>query len=338
MQSSNRYFGCGGHYGIDDPNPEVLEGSYIFFDAGVTVTKGTLINDTTPLKTEGSSLGVLGFRPDGADIFLNHDNHVAQLTWGNSQFNYSPLALWHAGEHMFHAYYPYGESTTAGKENDRPYVTYTQPTGINAMVDFMTASTVASSGSPVTLPFVHRLFAFEVVLRNQHAVNPNQPSETVNKFRVKAVEVAFKAVTKSAKFYFNDADNDGNLDYVRSNDKIELIKNEFGSIDIPAPSAGESHTNTSINGNDVFLFIPSPTLTVSCSMTYTNAWNEDCTYTLSDQTLSPTGGFLPGKKYALVIKKSQNGDLVEFTPSLELVYDGTNQWDETTPDIDIEFN
>lgn len=241
---------------------------------------------------------------------------------------------------MFHAYFPYSESTTAGKENGRPYVTYTQPTGItlDTMVDFMTASTLASSGSPVVLPFVHRLFAFEVVLRNQHAVNPTQPSETVNTFRVKTVEVVFKDVTKSAKFYFNDADNDGNLDYVRSTDKIALIENEFGSIDIQAPSAGESYTDTSLNGDNVYLFIPSPSLTISYSMTYTNAWNEDCTYMLNDQTLSPTGGFLPGKRYALVIKKSQNGDLVEFAPSLELVYDSTNQWDETTPDIDIEFN
>jgi hypothetical protein len=65
------------------------------------------------------------------------------------------------------------------------------------------------------------------------------------------------------------------------------------------------------------------------TITFLNAWDEECSFEVSN-TITPEDGFLPGHKYALVINKIDHGQEMVFTPSIK-------QWD-SFDDIDIEFH
>lgn len=346
--------GCSKVNGIPDSEPGVLEGTYIFFNADLPDTKGAMIDGPSLPSEAGTAFGVFGFRPDGTPVFDRYKadanstfDDVAKVyrpTSGSDQFTYDYLSLWHAGTHTFYAYYPYDETQviipdTGIDANNRPYITFSQPTTLSSMVDMMTAKTTAqSSEGEVVLPFYHRLFAFEVVLRNTHHISSSQPSETVGKFRINGADVNFTDVTKSATVYFDDgADTDSEPDLVLSQETIENISSKLGGTDVSAPATNQQYIDVSLNNGNYYFFIPCESLSVNCTLKYLNAWNEECEYSLT-QTLSPEGGFLAGHKYALVIKKTQTGNLVEFVPSLQMVYDDNgNHWGDN-PDINIDFN
>lgn len=315
--------------------PEGLEGSYIFFDAGVTVTKGALINDAEPLKSEGSSLGVFGFRPDGAAIFLNHDSHVARLTWSDDQFNYSPLALWHSGPHDFYAYYPYESSilNIAGISESTPYITYTQPTTLDGMVDVMTDSKSAESAEgQVAFTLAHRLFAFDVVLINEQ-------TDSKREITVNSAKIEFADINSEAKFYFQDGtDDDTELDYTAS--EAIALTHEYSPVTVPAKTGtvqvAHNFNQKTVDGNvvaDPFLLIPCAGMKVKVTLDITTPWGEQKEYVydhLSEGTtpLAPaTGVFKAGYKYRLNITKTDKG--VEYAWSVE---------DWTSKDVPMEFN
>lgn len=294
--------GCGGHYGIDDPNPEVLEGSYIFFDAGVTATKGTLINDTTPLKTEGSSLGVLGFRPDGAAIFLNHTNNVAELTCSNDQFNYSPLALWHSGQHNFYAYYPYGSSTIdiTGISDSRPYIAYTQPSTLQTMTDVMTASAEATSAvGEVELVFNHRLSALDLVVKNSQ-------TESEREIKIKTAYIKLESIPSNGTLYFNGTTVPNKASFT----VLEHTYDIASPITITYDNANKENSKHNLNSNNSFLFLPCDRIVATVTLTIINSWNEEVQLGITSQSLAPENGFVAGNRYYLIITKTEAG--VEF--------------------------
>ena len=310
-----------------------MEGSYIFFDAGVLETKGALINDAEPLKSEG--IGVFGFRPDGAPIFLNHENNVAHLTWSDDQFNYSPLALWHSGQHNFYAYYPYGSSIIdiTGISDSRPYITYTQPTTLDAMVDVMTDSqSAASSDGQVTFTLAHRLFAFAVKVSNLQ-------TESDKSLVIKSATIDFQANTipASATLYFDDQNKDDVPDMTAGSSIASLLQHRY-TVSQETIANGSSRD---INDDNFFLFAPCPSLSIKMSLTIVGAWGDEVEITIPTQdsatdgdeyyTLTPDGnGFLPGHKYFFNIKKADKS--IEFT-----LEDAGLAWEENE-DIDIGFN
>lgn len=318
--------GCGKHYGIEDTNPEILEGSYIFFDAGVNVTKGTLINDTTPLKSEGSSFGVFGFRPEnqgGGHIFNGYDNNVAEVYWDGNCFAYEKLTLWHSGEHKFYAYYPYEatQSVIKGLGEDSGnglYITYTQPTTLNTIVDVMTATTTTSAGTDgvVRLAFGHRLSALDLVVKN------NQ-TESEREIKIKTAYLKLENISSGGTLYFDGTTISNSASFTT----LEHAYDMASPITITYDKADEENRKHNLNSSNSFLFLPCEYLMATVTLTIVNAWGQEAQVGITGQKLQPTGGFEAGKRYEMVISKNDKD--ITFTCNVEA-------WENKN--VDMEFN
>jgi hypothetical protein len=343
--------GCAGHSAIPGPEFDIQDGSYIFFDAEVIRTKGTLISGTTlPSDVENSRFGVFGTRPDGSHIFDMYAaapndrqmssafNNVAVMyrQEAGRVFHYDALALWMAGEHDFYAYYPYDNPKGAVISNliltARPYLQYTQPVGLDDMVDVMTAAALNKKATdtdaqPVKFTFHHRLFAFDVILSNLQ-------SESARNLRISHAEVKFLNVCSRANLYFDDGnDTDTYADVTLGTGKHDAITHTFALQDgfvLEAPAEEETSYDHNLNDSSSFLFLPCTELEVEFNMTFLNAWNEECEFELK-RTITPVeaGGFQPGKRYALVVNMRDKGQIMEFQPEIK-------DWD-SFDDIEIKF-
>lgn len=333
-----------------------LSDSYIFFDADVVSTKGTLISGITlPSEVEKSRFGVFGYREDGSQIFNMYygspatgqlasafDNvAVMYRQAAGGAFYYDALTLWTKGRHSFYAYFPYTDSpsevlpaiSVASSATSRPSMTYVQPTELDKMTDILTAATLNklstdADAQPVQLKFEHRLFAFDVILKNLQ-------SASARGIRVKSASVEFTDVISGATLYFEDgADEDLYADLslgaaTHAPFTHTFLTAETPILEVPAPAAGQQSVEHNFNATSSFLFLPCEELQVVFTMTFLNAWDEECSFEVSN-TIIPADGFLPGHKYALVINKSDHGQEMVFTPSVR-------QWD-SFDDIDIEFH
>lgn len=357
--------GCGKYSSSPGPELDDKSGAYIFFDPEVINTKGTLISGITlPPKVEESRFGVFGYREDGSQIFnMYHGspatgqlasafNNVAVMYRQDAggAFYYDALTLWTKGRHSFFAYFPYTDSpsevlpaiSVASSATSRPSLTYVQPTELDKMTDVLTAATLNklstdSDSQPVQLKFEHRLFAFDVILKNLQ-------SASARGLRVKRASVEFTDVISGATLYFEDgADEDLYADLslgaaTHTPFTHTFLTAEAPTLEIPAPAADQKAVEHNFNATSSFLFLPCPSLKVKFTMTFLNAWNEECVFDTDVVTIAPEGGLLPGYKYDLVINKKDNGEYIEFEASLRLVYDSEgNHWD-SSPEIDIEFN
>lgn len=341
---------CAGHSAIPGPEFDIQDGSYIFFDAEVIRTKGTLISGTTlPSEVENSRFGVFGTRPDGSHIFDMYAaapndrqissafNNVAVMYRQEAGgFHYDALALWMAGEHDFYAYYPYDNPKGAVISNliltARPYLQYTQPVGLDDMVDVMTAAALNKKATdtdaqPVKFTFHHRLFAFDVILSNLQ-------SESARNLRISHAEVKFSNVCSGANLYFDDGnDTDTYADVALGTGKHDAIVHTYELPDgfvLEAPAEEDTSYDHNLNDGSSFLFLPCTELEVEFNMTFLNAWNEECEFELK-RTITPVeaGGFQPGKRYALVVNMRDKGQIMEFQPKIK-------DWD-SFDDIEIKF-
>lgn len=330
--------GCNKPAGIHNENVNGESGSYIFFDAGLTVTKGALISGNTLPQNPGTSFGVYGFRSDGTTpIFNKYETsatgnlnapfeNVAKVYRPDTNndgigedFTYDALALWHSGNHSFYAYYPY-ESTpsviTAIKTNGH-YLTYTQPASLSDMVDVMTASSTdatAGTNGVVSLEFAHRLSALDLVVKN---------NQTESKDEIKIVSASIKLdnISNGGRIYFND---------VTENNETFSPLNHTYSIDnhiiIPYDTVNETNNKYNLNSTNSFLFLPCEYIVATVSLTIVNAWDEEIPFSI-EKTLKPEGGFLAGNRYELIISKTDK-DII-FEASLQ-------NW--TSKDITLDFN
>ena len=341
------------------PDDEISVDAYIFFDPEIVLTKGNLLNDAVLPAAASTSFGVFGYRPDGSHVFGMYSETPtgSQLTSAfdnvavmyrpeeRAAFIYDALALWERGAHDFYAYYPYDYPKGVISNlilMARPYLQYTQPVGLDDMVDVMTAAALNKKATdtdaqPVKFTFHHRLFAFDVILSNLQ-------SESARNLKINHAEVKFLNVCSGANLYFDDGnDTDTYADVTLGTGKRDAIVHTYELPDglvLDAPAEGETSYDYNLNESSSFLFLPCADLQVEFKMTFLNAWNEECTFELK-RTITPAeaGGFQPGKRYALVVNKKDNGEYFEFEASLkEYVYDDNgNHWD-SSPDINIEFN
>lgn len=323
-------------------NTETQLESYIFFDADVVKTKSNLLEDNHLPYDKGTSFGVMGLKgPSNTQVFDMYDDsdsekgvrfdNVAVMyraNGGNTDpFVYDTLALWTSEAHSFYAFYPYDSELitnfsieTVGDETVMPYVSYEQPEDIEDMTDILTAittgktysSTANATANLVNLTFNHRLFAFDVILKN------NLTTDWV----VTDAVVSITDVTGDAKFYF-----DGNVDL--GNTTVNYTNIDCVTEDITiAGKTGDSGVEYDLNGEDYFLFVPCANLNVSVIINFKNLWNQNKEFKYSD-VISVEGGFAAGTKYALVIKRNVVGGTVTFTPELQA-------W--STTDVEHEFN
>lgn len=337
--------GCGKHHVPEEGISGALSGSYIFFDAGVVETKGTIISGTTlPGSVNDSKFGVFGFRENGDPVFDRYKttggypfDNVANVyrTGYQLPFKYDLLSLWHNGQHTFYGFLPWDAGktviTSAGLDNSsRPYISYAQPVSLEAMKDVLTGSKQATKeGGDVVIPMEHRLFSFYVKLNN------NQ-DESEREIIVKSAKVNFFDIASTADLYFDDTDADGYPDMAVGSG-VTHPSHEF-VLEPKTLSYGSSlefNKNNSIA--NPFLFLPCNSLKVKVSITLVNAWGEetelvvDCS---TDETaLTPTGGFLPGKKYTMNINKTDK-DIYFSLENAEIPWETPEAGDN----IDIGFN
>lgn len=338
--------GCDKH---PDPNGGLASGpySYIFFDAGVVSTKGELIEGETLPSSTGTAFGVMGFRPDGStpifgmygtadDQIQSAFDNVAKMyrPEKNAAFRYDKLATWHGGEHDFYAYYPFSDSGGAdkaisniGQSGNRPFVSYTQPAQLNIMTDVMTAyaPNQTASTSAVQLTFNHRLFAFDVVLKN------NQ-SESLRDIIINDAVIQFYEIPESATLYFDTPT------VADSPSGSQTISHDFitSPVTINHPTGNATSVTYIFNQGssataNSFLFLPCTALKLKFEITYVNSWNEERTFTVdrSSTPLAVSEGFQAGHRYALVLNVSDEGQGFEFVPTIV-------NWENKN--LDIKFN
>lgn len=312
-------------------------GNYIFFDVSVANTKGTL-HEGTSLQSVGTAFGVFGYRPEvetyGYPIFSEYEDNVAKVYWDTDCFTYDHLALWHNDYHSFYAYYPYDTEKNVITEiyvpergtrlSTRPYIIYSQPINLNDMVDIMTDLQTLNTGGVVDLSFQHRLFAFGV------KVNNNQ-TDSEREIVITAANISIADVAAQSTLYFDDSDNNGELDYTPGTNTTSITHAYQFDSDGTEVNCKVSHN---LNDGNYFLLTPCSSLKLSGSITIKNAWDETITfpidYSTSETAYAPTDGFKAGYMYFLNINKTDKG--IEFT-----IENAGLPWEEND-DIGIGFN
>ena len=320
--------------------------SYIFFDADVIKTKSNLLEDDHLPYEQGTSFGVMGLKgTSNAQVFDMYDASEEGVRFDNvavmyrkiggstDPFVYDKLALWTSEAHSFYAFYPYNSDLitnfaieTAGDKAGIPYISYEQPDAVGDMTDILTAltsksysATATAAANLVNLTFAHRLFAFDVIIKN------NLTSDLV----VTDAVVSITEVTGDAKFYF-----DGTLD--SGSTRVDYKDIDYVTEDITIDGkSGESGVEYVLNGENSFLFLPCDALNVSVTIKFKNLWNQENEFTysgiISDKNASGTAvPYAAGTRYALVINRNLVGGTVTFTPELVTGWDIVN--------VEHEFN
>ena len=308
--------------------------SYIFFDEGTVKTKGNLLTGTALPTSAGTSYGVMGLRgTSNTQVFgvyasgntsttgnkFKHNN-VAYVyrPAANENFTYEKLVLWTNEPHKFCAYYPYFASCVTGLVADDaatsgvdPYLSYTQPTTLAGMTtDLLTAYTEASynanasaTQNMVGLNFKHRLFAFNVLLKNTSGTKM-------------VIKEAILTITSpdGAKLYFNGQ--------VTPNTSTTTITHNYvvrGS-DYTLGSGTVASPNSIYLNENHFLLLPCSSLNIDFEMTFVNIWGEEVVWNINGDITPPTpegAGFVAGNKYDLVLTRKVINDNVTFVPSVE---------------------
>lgn len=264
---------------------------YIFFDAEVLQTKAMLNSQTLPYEA-GTDFGVFGYKGDSESntpVFVYENQGVkAERMYrkkDNGSFLYDNLVLWTEDTYDFYAYYPYIPGTQIGMhEHNGAYVTYTQPESLTAMVDFMTASNTgveySKNGSLVNFEFEHRLFAFDVEIKNG---STSSQAITISSAKITLHNVASGAVL----YYTEDIETIG--------DPIDITA-EFPS----ETESIEAGSHLILNREDSFLLLPTSSLTVSFNITGTDGFGD---FDISVDTQTITSDFEAGQRYKMVISK-----------------------------------
>ncbi len=328
---------CGCDKSSLSTNDTEYTNQYIFFDAGVESTKGTLVTGTALPSAANTSFGVFAYRGSGSQntpVFDMYNNNIAHLyrPAERANFKYDKLAMWTAGEyHSFYAYYPYNATSiiTAVDYNDGvAYITYSQPIKLDDMVDVMTASVIAArsddypteDGKQIVFEFNHRLFAIGLTVVNAQ-------TESKSDLVITAANIEFVGVNTSAQFNIAENDKYTALGFVNINHTY--IDTETDTpITLNKPDNNNTLVSYNFNNGNEFLLIPCESLNIKVTLSVKNEWDEEVTYVIDDN-FAPTNGkfFEAGKQYTITIKKSDNGITYE-----RLI----NGWNNT--DVEIEFN
>ena len=279
-------------------------------------------------------------------------------------FQYDELALWDGGPNSFYAYYING-STYAPTFTDKKkiefleathsviadigvdetgiYMEYVQPTTLKAMVDVMTANTTTyrTENNEVTLNFEHRLFALDIIIKNnQVEVDKNVEEQELE---VTSAVVTFE-VCDGGKFYF-DGDDVPSPTIITPN-----LTHDFGEFDVSVDKI-KNLNETRKDGVTSFLFFPCESLKLSFTMEYKTRWGNIKTYTYDSITegkdsplkvMNEDGkdiGFQAGHKYQFILEKNNDIDEFTFLPKIAVVDEDTStegSWNDQ--DVNHTFN
>ena len=273
-------------------------------------------------------------------------------------FQYDELGLWDGGPNSFYAYYindiEYNPSLTdlnkrrfmkdtykvisnIGINGTGVYMEYVQPTTLGDMADVMTANETVYRRDPVTgqvneevtLDFRHRLFALDIIVRNNQI---REQGFDAQKLSVTGATASFE-VPSGGFMYFDQPDAPSN--------RTCTFSHPFEAFETRKPT--DNYIDFNLNNSASFLFFPCTSIKIKFVMEYINRWGEETSYKYdsidgSDPALTVDGGFQPGHKYTFLIIKNNFGSEFEFVPKIaEIGEDGTEgSWNNK--DVDHIFN
>ena len=309
---------------------------YIYFNTEVS-TRGELVEELNE-----KSFGITAYNYTGEWSFVKvqanpnvFQSHGQEVTWDGGMHTYTPLVPWDASKkYAFFGYYPHGNSNVILSDKNvegTPYIDFTLPNTLNAMVDVMTASlmdTDNSSSNAVGLTFKHRLTAMDVQARNFH--------EQGYSIRIKSLTMRFDSLLyNKVRLPLDDA-----LEITRSSTNnwtkiqtYQLVSNSNPITIEPAGTTTGSAPAISITNNSSLIFIPQEAdatgkfLRGNVSMTY-DVIEGNRTNTKTFTTNFDVGkSLLAGRKYYFLINFS--------TTSVSIAIVDSGEW--TDKNIEIEF-
>lgn len=313
--------------GSESPIPDSSR-SYIFFEPQVinsSATKAEIITDTDLPSEQGTAFGIIGYY--GANSLFGaqtaSNKGIAQVIRSSAGvFEYNPLVPWQgANSHIFYAFYPYNlNASVVNASAEQPYLSYTQPTSNDGMIDILTAKTsttkaeVDASGVDVPIVFQHRLWALEIKIINSQTSGLGADGlvgNTAVPLTITGVKLKVKGHPSGATIYLNpaaaiDLNKDENNQVVCHKEcTYELpLTNENGDL-IAAPTAT---TTTPSKTYGHLLFIPGGSFEYKVEISYKDAANNSYEFK-TDYAVSTTQ-FVAGNKYTLVINKTPDTFIV----------------------------
>ena len=322
--------------------PNSPSSSYIFFQPDIMEEIDTRANT---VQFTGDKFGVIGY-VGTTPIFTRYSNYIAEVKKDGSLYVYDKLAQWAdaTSAHNFYAFYPYGQTIVT--DNSVPFISYTQPTTVDGMVDVMTATTsVSRQDAPnglVPLNFTHRLWALDVKVKNSQSkdvvTNPEGTDVTTSpSLYITGAKIHIYGYRKAGNISIADDDVKG--------DKVEATIAEVltydlftASSDSPQIHVGKGETKTF----DQLLFLPvNKSIEYRLEINFKNAWGASYDYyyptpTVDDEENRVYGYqqssrkiFLAGYRYSLEVEK------IDAEGSFNINWD-VKDWEEVG--VDHTFN
>lgn len=296
--------------------PNSPSSSYIFFQPDIMEEIDTRANT---VQFTGDKFGVIGY-VGTTPIFTGYSNNIAEVKKEGSLYVYDNLAQWAdaTSAHNFYAFYPYGQTIVT--DNSVPFISYTQPTTVDGMVDVMTATTSVSrqdvDNGLVLLNFTHRLWALDV------KVNNSQSRDVITNPEGTDVTIAPNLYITGAKIHIYGYRKAGNISMgenkiegsAKTADETEVVTFDLFTASTATPSimveSEKSHTF------DPLLFLPiGKTFAYRLEINFKNAWGASYDYYYPALTMDDEGNrvygyknldnkyFVAGYRYSLEVEK-----------------------------------
>ena len=273
-----------------DPNPDIDNPSYIFFNPSVKSTVESRVIEENKFP-DGTHIGVIG-KCSNNQIFTSYPNNIADVYKSSAAgvFVYDKLAQWQGADaqHIFYSFYPYSinPDVSINSQDGIPYISYKQPITVNGMVDILTATETTKKCNTVDFEFEHRLWWLNVKIDSK-----------IEKVKVKSVKLTLKNFYSSGTLKLdgttvcNDEITNGTVYTLHDGSEIEI-------------SSGKSYNLKPM------LFLPisvKEKLQFKLEIVFANS---DYVYTYPEQGLNGEEKFAkanivfdPGKKYTLSVEK-----------------------------------
>ena len=313
--------------------------SYIFFEPEVyneVSSKAALLTEGNLPAAAGTAFGVLGYY--GNTALFNGVTEVKRAV-NAGPFDYEGLVAWqdNTTNHDFYAVYPYSLHSDVKPNNANPYLSYTQPTSDDDMIDVLTAktSTKKTSDNNVSLTFHHRLWALYVQIKNAQTEGLNAAGSVTNQptMKVTGVKVIVEQFPTTAYIYL---DKTQGIDYLKYNNQV-VLSSTPSTYTLPVPADGDviNKNGSKTYGPLLFLPVAAGIFKYKLEITYEDSRSVSSTHSTELMTSKTT--FEEGKKYTLTINKTNDTFVLGsyFDPDEG---DAFQPGDWSDANVDHEFN
>ncbi len=280
--------------------------SYIFFEPEVyneVSSKAALLTEGNLPAAAGTAFGVLGYY--GNTALFNGVTEVKRAV-NAGPFDYEGLVAWqdNTTNHDFYAVYPYSLHSDVKPNNANPYLSYTQPTSDDDMIDVLTAktSTKKTSDNNVSLTFHHRLWALDVEITNSQikGLDANGVIVDTPDLTIKTIKIYVKDFPKESNIPLDVA---GTITYGDENISPEepyeiFVSSVYNTIE---------YQKTETYGVLLFAPVPANTFKYKLEITFEDSRGVESTFRhpYSGYKTS-SNAFIGGRVYSLIVNKKDD--------------------------------